>query len=91
MEAILFPSVSIARYYELIHVRTKDGESSGLLRKEAVDALILGAAPGAAHAIPVEEIVEAKYSNISLMPEVFDGLLNPQEIADLIAYLSKAR
>ena len=91
LEAILFPSASITRYYELVHIRTKQGEASGLLRREAVDALILGPAPGVEQAVPLEEVIEAKYSNISLMPEVFDGLLNPREIADLIAYLSQAR
>jgi len=87
LEAILFPSVSISRYYELVHVRTNQGEASGLLRREEVDALILGPVPGVKNVIPLEDVVEAKYSNVSLMPEVFDGLLNPQEIADLIAYL----
>jgi len=41
--------------------------------------------------VPLEEIKEAKYSNISLMPQVFDGLLKPEELADLIAYLSQAK
>ena len=41
--------------------------------------------------VPLEEIEEAKYSNTSLMPQVFDGLLKPEEIADLIAYLSQAK
>ena len=91
LEAIVFPSSTIARYYEMVHVRTRQSQASGLLRKEAVGALVLGAAPGADQAIPLEDIVEARYSNASLMPEVFDGLLSPQEIADLIAYLSEAK
>ena len=91
LEAIVFPSSTIARYYELVHVQTKQGETSGLLREERVGALVLGAGPGAEQSIPLEDVVSAQYSNNSLMPEVFDGLLNPQEIADIIAYLARAK
>ena len=49
------------------------------------------AASGGEQTVPIKDIVEAKYSNVSLMPEVFDGLLKPEEIADLIAYLSQAK
>ncbi|MDB4790504.1 hypothetical protein OAG64_02530, partial [Akkermansiaceae bacterium] len=91
LEAIVYPSASIARYYELVNVRTETGETGGLMLKDGVDELILSAAPGAEQPVPLEEIKEATYSNISLMPQVFDGLLNPEEIADLIAYLSQAK
>ena len=91
LEAIVYPSASIARYYEWVKVRTKGGESSGLLLKDDVDNLILTTEPGVEQPFPFEEIKEAKYSNISLMPQVFDGLLKPEEIADLIAYLSQAK
>ena len=91
LEAIVYPSASIARYYEWVKVRTKEGETSGLLLKDGVDNLILTPGPGVEQPVPLEEIKEAKYSNISLMPQVFDGLLKPEEIADLIAYLSQAK
>ncbi|HIC15750.1 MAG TPA: c-type cytochrome, partial [Gemmatimonadetes bacterium] len=91
LEAIVYPSASIARYYEWVKVRTKEGETSGLLLKDGVDNLILTPGPGVELPVPLEEIKEAKYSNISLMPQVFDGLLKPEELADLIAYLSQAK
>ncbi|MDB4469811.1 HEAT repeat domain-containing protein [Akkermansiaceae bacterium] len=91
LEAIVFPSASIARYYEIVTVRTKGAETSGLVLEDGVDQLILATAPGAGVPIPLEEITEAKYSNLSLMPQVFDGLLKPEEIADLIAYLATAK
>ena len=93
LEAVVYPSASLARYYELVHVRTKKGEALGLLLKDGVDKLILASGPGSGgeHTVPIKDIVEAKYSNVSLMPEVFDGLLKPEEIADLIAYLSQAK
>lgn len=93
LEAIVYPSASLARYYELVHVRTKKGEALGLLLKDGVDKLILAAGPGKGgeQTVPIKDIVEAKYSNVSLMPQVYDGLLKPEELADLIAYLSQAR
>ncbi|MGB0581733.1 MAG: HEAT repeat domain-containing protein, partial [Limisphaerales bacterium] len=93
LEAIVYPSASLARYYELVHVRTKKDEALGLLLKDGVDKLILAAGPGSGgeQTVAIKDIVEAKYSNVSLMPQVYDGLLKPEEIADLIAYLSQAR
>ena len=91
LEAIVYPSASIARYYEMVNVSTDAGESGGLMLKDGVDQIILSAAPGVEQAVPLEEIKAAKYSNTSLMPQVFDGLLQPEEIADLIAYLSQAK
>ena len=43
------------------------------------------------YAIPFKDIKGAKYSNVSLMPEVFDKLLKPGEIADVVAYLKQAK
>ena len=91
LEAIIYPSSTIARYYELLIVQKKQGEAAGLLRRDSVDEIVLGPAPGAEKAIPVKEIKGAKYSNVSLMPEVFDKLLKPEQIADLVAYLKEAK
>ena len=91
LEAIIYPSSTIARYYELLIVQKKQGEAAGLLRRDSVDEIVLGLAPGAEQTIPMKEIKGAKYSNVSLMPEVFDKLLKPEEIADLVAYLKEAK
>lgn len=92
LEAIVYPSASIARYYELVNIRTKDDEiSSGLLLNDGLDKLILAAGPGVEQPIPLGEIIEARYSNFSLMPENLSDILKPKEIADLIAYLSQAK
>ena len=90
LEAIVYPSSTIARYYELLVVKKKQGEVAGLLRRDSVDEIILGPAPGVEQPIPIKDIKGAKYSNLSLMPEVFDKLLKPGEIADLVAYLKGA-
>ncbi len=91
LEAIIYPSSTIARYYELLIVQKKQGEAAGLLRRDSIDEIVLGLAAGAEQAIPIKEIKGAKYSNVSLMPEVFDNLLKPEEIADVVAYLKEAK
>ncbi len=87
LEAIVFPSASLARYYEMVIVKQKRAETAGLIRRDTADHLVLAAAPGVEQPVPIRDIESAKYSNISLMPEVFDALLKPDEIADLVAYL----
>ena len=91
LEAIVYPSSTIARYYELVTVETKQGQAAGLLRRDSIGEMVLGPAPGAEQSIPFKEIKKAKYSNLSLMPEVFDHLLKPEEIADVVAYLKEAK
>lgn len=92
LEAIVFPSASIARYYEMVTVKKKKkGEIAGLIRRDTTDHLVLAAAPGVEQPVPIRDIQEAQYSNVSLMPEVFDALLKPREIADVVAYLKSEK
>ncbi|MBK1877460.1 PVC-type heme-binding CxxCH protein [Pelagicoccus mobilis] len=90
LEAIVFPGTSIVRYYEKVDVRTKEGAFSGLIIDETENSMTLAAWPGAEVTIRTEDIIEAKYSSASLMPS-FDGILSPEELADLVAYLQKAK
>ena len=88
LEAILYPSASIARYHEVVNVLTKDGTVfSGLLVRETVEEMFLSSAEGIVQSIPYRDIRQARYSNTSLMPEGLDQLLKPEEIADLVTYL----
>ena len=88
LEAILYPSASIARYHEAVNVLTKDGTVfSGLLVRETVEEMFLSSAEGIVQSIPYRDIRQARYSNTSLMPEGLDQLLKPEEIADLVTYL----
>ena len=91
LEAIVFPGSSIVRYYEMVHVRTKEGEFSGLIMDETEETMVLSAAPGAEVTIQTADIIEAQYSNTSLMPEVFDALLSPDDLNDIVAYLQQAK
>ena len=87
LEAIVFPSASIARYYEMVKVQKTNGQAVGMISRDDVDHIVLALAPGVEQSVSIKEIKSAKYSNLSLMTEVFDTLLKPNEIADLIAYL----
>ena len=92
LEAIVFPSASIARYHEVVNVVTKEGKPvSGLLVKETVDKMFLSSAEGVVQSVAFREVEEARYSNVSLMPEGLDKLLKPEEIADLVAYLRESK
>ena len=92
LEAIVYPSSSIARYHEVVNVLTSDGKAvSGLLVKETVDKMFLSSAEGVVQSVAFREIEQARYSNVSLMPEGMDKLLKPEEIADLVAYLKESK
>lgn len=92
LEAIVYPSASIARYHEVVNVLTKDGEVvSGLVVRETVDEMFLSSAEGVVQSVPYRDIKQARYSNVSLMPDGLDQLLKPQEIADLVAYLKASK
>jgi putative heme-binding domain-containing protein len=92
LEAIVYPSASIARYHEVVNVLTSDGKVvSGLLVRETVDEMYLSSAEGVVQSVAYREIEQARYSNVSLMPEGIDKLLKPEEIADLVAYLKESK
>lgn len=92
LEAIVFPSASIARYHEVITVVTKEGKVvSGLMVDETEDRMSLSSAEGVVKSVAYRDIEEASYSNVSLMPDGFDKLLKPEEIADLVSYLKASK
>jgi putative heme-binding domain-containing protein len=92
LEAIVYPSSSIARYHEVVNVLTKDDiVISGLLVRETVDEMFLSSAERVVQSVPYREIKQARYSNVSLMPEGLDKILTPEEIADLVAYLNASK
>jgi putative membrane-bound dehydrogenase-like protein len=91
LESIVYPGNILARYYEPLTVRTRTGDSLGLIRKDGSHELIIAAAPGAEVRIPRSEILETQYSRISLMPAIFDGHLSPEQIADLVTFLTTAK
>ena len=92
MEAIAFPSSSYVRSYEPLLVRTRAGaEHFGILKNESQDAITLATSAATEVRIPRVEVAAMTEGPASLMPPGFDGLLSPQEIADLLAFLQTLR
>jgi putative heme-binding domain-containing protein len=92
LEAIVYPSASFVRSFEPVIVRTKGGdEYSGVLRKDAVDEVVLGTGPGADVRIARNDVEETRPGKISVMPQGFAEQLRQDELADLIAFLEANR
>ncbi len=89
LEAILWPSRTIAEQYQNTIIETKEGEVfSGLIVRE--DALKVVLRPGQAER-PIEiakaQIKDRQTSKVSMMPDrLIDGLTQEQ-IADLLAFM----
>jgi putative membrane-bound dehydrogenase-like protein len=92
LEAIVFPSASYVRSYEPLMVETRKKEVSlGILKSETNDAIVLGTVANAELRIPRSEVVSMVESAVSVMPPGFDVMLTPQELADVVAFLSAAK
>ncbi len=88
LEAILFPSSSLARGYESFHVVTTDGKvQSGLLTRETAAAIFLRTTERAEVRVDREAIEELSPSRTSIMPQGLDKTISPRELGDLLAYL----
>ena len=88
LEAILFPSASLARDFETYSIDTRDGENhTGVIFQESSDAVVLALAAGDPIRIPRKDIMAIRPSSMSLMPQGIDQAMTPQQLADLVAYL----
>ena len=61
------------------------------MREEGSDTLVLATAPGTEVRIPRSQVTEIQPGAASLMPQGFDQMLTPQELADLIAFLKGSK
>ncbi|REK08930.1 MAG: dehydrogenase [Planctomycetota bacterium] len=92
VEAIAFPSVSLARGYETYSVATADGQvHSGLISRETSTNVYLRTSERAEVRIPRDAIEEFVPSTVSTMPAGLDKVLSPSELADVVAFLSSLR
>ncbi len=88
LEAILYPSASLARDFESYTVATKDGESvSGVIQKETPEAIQLAGPTGQPTMIPRNTVASVTPSALSIMPQGLEQALSAQELKDLVAYL----
>jgi putative membrane-bound dehydrogenase-like protein len=89
LEAIVFPSTSFVRSYEAIIVKAKGGEHLGIVTTDSPDEIVLASGVGTEARIKRGDVISKHASPVSLMPPGFDGILTPQELADLVAFLRR--
>lgn len=88
IESILEPNVIVTEGYATQSVTTKDGQAyMGVLVEESGLAVILRQVSGEVVQIPKSKIAERTSLHSSLMPS-FASSLRPQDIADILIYLS---
>lgn len=92
LEVILLPSSSFVRSDESSIVITTDGRSaSGIIKDAGAEGIVLQTGPTAVERFARDTIESITTSPVSLMPKRYDTLLSPQELSDLIAFLSANR
>jgi putative membrane-bound dehydrogenase-like protein len=90
--AVLDPNAAIEPRFAAYFVETKDGRSfSGVISGETATSLTVVQAGGLKETLLRTEISAIRASELSLMPEGLEGMLTPQDMADLIAFLKAGR
>jgi putative membrane-bound dehydrogenase-like protein len=86
--AILDPNQAFeSRYINYTVTTRNDRELTGIIVAETPNSLTLRNAAGADEIVLRNDIKELTSSRLSLMPEGFEKILKPQNMADLIAYI----
>jgi putative membrane-bound dehydrogenase-like protein len=92
VEAIVFPSASLARGYESFQAVLKDGRvHSGLLSRETTAAIHLRTTDRAEIRLERKDIDELLPIPTSIMPQGLDKTLSPAELRDLVAFLESLK
>jgi putative heme-binding domain-containing protein len=92
LESVVYPSASIVQGYQPFNVQTRDGQSySGLLVRQAPDAVWLRGADQLEVKVDAQQIVSMTESTVSLMPQGLDATLGRDEFRDLFAYLQSLK
>jgi len=87
---ILDPSRSVEGNFRQYTVATTNGQVLiGILTSESRTSIELADAEGKTHAVQRAEIEELQASNKSIMPEGFEKQLAPQELCDLLEFLTQ--
>ena len=92
LEAIVFPSATLAREFEPYQIVTLAGKVlTGLVVRETDEAIYLQQQTGDPIVVPRDEIDVLQPSTVSVMPNGLDGAISPAELADVIRYLRTLR
>jgi putative heme-binding domain-containing protein len=89
---ILWPNRSIAAGYETYVVeRVSGGIEQGVLAAQTPTAVVLRQEEGRERLIPRDDIKRMYGSTLSAMPADLDRTLQPQQLADLVAFLKRSK
>jgi putative heme-binding domain-containing protein len=92
VESIVRPSAYVAPEFRCYVVNTSDGRSfAGIVDRETASQIFLRTAGGIRQPVPRNAIEEITISAASLMPEGLEKSMSPQELADLVEFLSRLR
>jgi putative membrane-bound dehydrogenase-like protein len=87
-QAVLNPNSLVEPAYQAYFIETINGESlTGLILNDSSNSISILSVGGTIHSLPFNQIDAIRASNLSLMPEGLEAALNPQSLADLLAYL----
>jgi len=89
LESILDPNRNVDPKYQTYTVQTVDDRIiAGIVEEESSNHLVLGHADGTRTKLLRSEITTIKNTGASLMPEGFENQINPQQMQELINWLS---
>ena len=89
LDAIVSPSEAIAPEYQVWVFTTKTrGDVSGLVVSDTPDAVVINTGAGEQVRLQPGEIASKRPYRASMMPEGLLGNLTPQQVADLLEFLS---
>ena len=92
LEAILYPSASLARGFESYNVVTNTGQvHTGLIVRETSSAIVVRTADQTEVTIPRVAIDDVQPHAVSIMPAGFAETLTVSQLSDLIAYLQSLK
>jgi putative membrane-bound dehydrogenase-like protein len=87
--SILYPSAGISMGFEGWIVSTKDGDDlDGIIASQTADEIVLRRAGGINTAIKKADIKDKRQMKLSIMPENLQQQMTPQDLVDLVEYLS---
>jgi uncharacterized protein len=90
MIAILDPSRSVEGNFKLYRVTTADDRTVlGILGAQTGTSVEIIDAEAKRHTLSKEDIVSMKETDKSLMPEGFEKIMKPEEMADLLEFLGQ--
>lgn len=92
LESIFDPSSGISFGFEAFNFTLKNGdEAYGLIASETADEVAVKAVGGIITRLKKSEIESRQQSKLSIMPAGLQAAMSPQELMDLIEYLSSLK